>query len=113
MSVMVPTVERAPPRSRRWSTVTTAGRCSIASTAGRESAGRKPRTKAGSVSCSWRRASTAMVSKTSEDLPEPETPVTAVMARLGTAMSRCRRLCSWAPETSIHSVTFSIFKVYL
>ena len=86
-----------PPPRGRWSTMTTAERCSITSTAGRPYLGRKERTKAGRVSLYCRRASAAMVSKTSDDFPEPETPVTTVSLRLGISTSTPARLCSRAP----------------
>ena len=35
------------------------------------------------VSFNWRRASEAMVSKTMDDLPDPDTPVKTVILRLG------------------------------
>lgn len=45
--------------------------------------GKKLRWNAVKVSYSWRCASAAMVSKTNEDLPDPETPVKTVILRLG------------------------------
>ena len=56
-----------PAAEGRWSTMTTAERCSITSTAGRPYFGGKARTKAGRVSLYCRLASAAMVSKTSDD----------------------------------------------
>ncbi|GAA1453837.1 hypothetical protein GCM10009618_16740 [Nesterenkonia lacusekhoensis] len=46
-----------------------------------------------------RRDSAATVPKTSEDLPEPETPVKTVSRRLGISTSTLRRLFSLAPRT--------------
>jgi hypothetical protein len=46
---------------------------------------------------SWRWASAAIVSKTSDDLPDPDTPTNAVMARLGTRTDTFCRLFSRAP----------------
>src|SRR5258705_1582280 len=40
-----------------------------------------------------------MVSKASEDLPEPESPVTTVRVLRGMLTSRLRRLCWRAPRT--------------
>src|SRR6185312_15452913 len=45
-----------------------------------------------------------MVSKASEDLPEPETPVTTVMALCGTSKSMFLRLCTRAPRTTMLSL---------
>src|SRR5690242_17882868 len=44
-----------------------------------------------------------MVSKASEDLPEPETPVTTVSALCGTSKSMFLRLCTRAPRTTMLS----------
>src|SRR5438105_167186 len=65
--------------------------------------GRKLRTKVLKVSLSWRRASAAMVSKTMEDLPEPETPVKMVSWRLGMRSETSFRLFSRAPRISMYS----------
>src|SRR5688500_19982723 len=46
-----------------------------------------------------RRDSAAIVSNTSELLPEPETPVKTVSRRLGMSTSTSRRLFSRAPRT--------------
>jgi hypothetical protein len=99
MSVTVPSVERGPPPSRRWSTTMAVDRFSIRSASGRPSLGRNPRTNAVNVSFSWRCASAAIVSKASEDLPQPETPTDAVMARFGMRTATSRRLFSRAPVT--------------
>jgi hypothetical protein len=53
------------------------------STSGRASVGMKPCTKAPEVSLISRCESTAMVSNTSELLPEAETPVNTVSRRFG------------------------------
>jgi hypothetical protein len=47
--------------------------------------------------------SAAMVPKTSEDLPDPETPVKTVIARFGMSTETSRRLFSRAPRTSMWS----------
>src|SRR6266852_8418271 len=44
-----------------------------------------------------------MVSKAREDLPDPETPVTTVMALCGTSKSMFLRLCTRAPRTTMFS----------
>ena len=62
----------------------------------------KPCTKDEYVSLISRRDSAAMVSKTSDDLPEPDTPVTTVSLRLGMSTDTSRRLFSRAPRTSMH-----------
>ena len=48
-----------------------------------------------------RRDSAAIVSKTSELLPEPDTPVNTVSRRFGMSRSMFRRLFSRAPRTRI------------
>ena len=47
--------------------------------------------------------SAAIVPNTSEDLPDPETPVKTVRARLGMSSETSRRLFSRAPRTSMWS----------
>jgi hypothetical protein len=44
-----------------------------------------------------------MVPKTSEDFPDPETPVKTVSRRLGMSTETAARLFSRAPRTSIMS----------
>ena len=80
----------------------------IRSASGCPSLGRKPRTNAENVSFSWRCASAAMVSNTSDDLPEPDTPTNAVMARFGTCTETSRRLFSRAPVTFRNSACGAI-----
>ncbi len=46
----------------------------------------------------WRCASVAMVSKTIDDLPEPDTPVKIVILRLGIRSETFLRLFSRAPR---------------
>src|SRR5262245_11600297 len=48
-----------------------------------------------------------MVSNTSDDLPEPDTPVNTVIARLGMRSETSLRLCSRAPRTSMNPGTSS------
>ena len=63
----------------------------------------KPWTKALYVSLISRWDSAAIVSNTSELLPDPETPVNTVNRRLGNSMSTSLRLFSRAPVTRIRS----------
>ena len=100
-SVTVPTVERTLAPMRSWSTMIAVVRPSSESTSGRARLGMKVCTKALYVSLMRRCDSAAIVSKTSELLPEPDTPVNTVMRRLGRSRSRLRRLFSRAPLTSI------------
>src|SRR5208282_2608006 len=51
----------------------------------------------------WRCASVATVSKTIDDLPEPETPVKMVILRLGMRSETFLRLFSRAPRISMYS----------
>ncbi|HXM46136.1 MAG TPA: hypothetical protein VN924_33195 [Bryobacteraceae bacterium] len=51
----------------------------------------------------WRCASVATVSKTIDDLPEPETPVKIVILRLGMRSETFFRLFSRAPRISMYS----------
>src|SRR5687767_12536729 len=76
---------------------------SITSTSGRASVGMKPCTKALYVSLISRCDSAAIVSNTSELLPEPETPVNTVRRRFGIATLTSLRLFSRAPSTRIRS----------
>src|ERR1043165_1069702 len=46
-----------------------------------------------------------MVSKASDDLPDPETPVTTVSALCGTSKSMFLRLCTRAPRTTMLSLS--------
>ena len=62
-----------------------------------------PWTKALYVSLMSRRDSAAMVPKTNELLPDPDTPVNTVSRRLGSSMSTSLRLFSRAPWTRIMS----------
>src|SRR5579862_7501610 len=54
-------------------------------------------------SFSWRCASVATVSKTIDDLPEPETPVKIVILRLWMRTETFLRLFSRAPRISMYS----------
>src|SRR5438445_12987233 len=55
------------------------------------------------VSFNWRRASEAMVSKTIDDLPDPDTPVKIVILRFGIRNDTFLRLFSRAPRIAINS----------
>src|SRR3954466_10720679 len=78
-------------------------RFSIASASGWAKRGRKLRTNILKFSFSRRWASVAIVSKTIDDLPEPETPVKIVILRLGMRNDTFWRLFSRAPRISIYS----------
>src|SRR4029077_4614037 len=65
--------------------------------------GMKPCTNALYVSLIIRCDSAAMVAKTSELLPEPDTPVNTVRRRLGSSTLMSLRLFSRAPVTRIRS----------
>src|SRR5687768_9373698 len=53
-------------------------------------------------------ASVAIVSKTIEDLPEPETPVTIVILRFGMRSETSLRLFSRTPRSSMNSFTLHL-----
>src|SRR5207248_444799 len=72
-------------------------------TSGRASVGMKPCTKALYVSLISRCDSAAIVSNTSELLPEPETPVNTVSRRFGISTLTSLRLFSRAPCTRMTS----------
>src|SRR5680860_309015 len=73
------------------------------STSGRARDGMKPCTNALYVSLMSRCDSAAIVPKTREDLPDPETPVNTVSLRLGIDREMSCRLFSRAPCTSMKS----------
>ena len=102
-SVAVPTVERASPPIRCWSTRIAGVSPSRTSTSGRASVGMNPCTNALYVSLISRCDSAAIVPNTSELLPEPETPVNTVSLRFGISTLTSLRLCSRAPWTRIMS----------
>lgn len=100
ISVIVPTVERALPPTCRWSMTIAVVRFSITSASGRSYLGIRLRTKAGRVSFSCRWDSTARVSNTTEDFPDPETPVKTVSFLFGMRRSTPLRLfCRASPST--------------
>jgi hypothetical protein len=102
-SVAVPTVERALAPIGSWSTMIAALSPIRLSTSGRPRLGMKDWTKAVYVSLISRCDSAAMVPKTSELLPEPETPVKTVRRRLGMSTETSLRLFTRAPWTRIRS----------
>src|SRR3954447_16566530 len=102
-SVAVPTVERGLAPMRSWSTTMAVVNPSSTSTSGRVSVGMKPWTKELYVSLISRCDSAAIVPKTSELLPDPETPVNAVSRRFGISTSMSLRLFTRAPWTRIMS----------
>jgi hypothetical protein len=102
-SVAVPTVDRELAPIRSWSTRIAVVSPSSRSTSGRPRVGMKPWTKALYVSLISRCDSAAMVAKTSELLPEPETPVKTVSRRLGISTLTFFRLFSRAPCTRMRS----------
>ncbi len=103
VSVAVPTVERGSAPIRCWSTMIAVVSPSSTSTSGRDSVGMKPCRKALYVSLISRCESAAIVWKTSELLPEPETPVKTVSRRFGISTWTSLRLFSRAPCTRIRS----------
>src|SRR5688572_19262622 len=100
-SVTVPTVERALAPMRSWSTMIAGVRFSRDSTSGRGGVAMKPWRNAEYVSLMSRCDSAAIVSNTSELLPEPDTPVKTVSCRFGMSRLTSRRLFSRAPRTWI------------
>src|SRR6266480_7084450 len=102
-SVAVPTVERGSAPIRCWSTMIAVVSPSRTSTSGRASVGMKPWTKALYVSLISRCDSAAIVSNTSELLPEPETPVNTVRRRFGSSTLMSLRLFTRAPCTRMRS----------
>lgn len=97
----VPTVERELAPIRSWSTTIAALRLRRLSVSGLPWLGMNDWMKAVYVSLISRCDSAAMVPKTREDLPEPETPVKTVSRRLGMSSETSTRLFSRAPRTSI------------
>ena len=99
----VPTVDLGSPPMRCWSTMMAVVNPSRTSTSGRSNVGMKPCTKALYVSLMSRCDSAAIVPNTSEDLPDPETPVNTVKRRFGISTLMSLRLFSRAPRTRIQS----------
>ena len=99
----VPTVEREFAPMRSWSTTIAALRLRRLSTSGRPTFGMNDCTNAVYVSLISRCDSAAIVPNTSDDLPEPDTPVNTVIVRFGMSSETSRRLFSRAPRTSMWS----------
>lgn len=99
----VPTVERTFAPNADWSTTIAAVTPSNPTTSGRAIDGMNPCTNVEDVSLISRCDSAAMVSNTSDDLPEPDTPANTVKRRFGMETEISRRLFSFAPVTTIAS----------
>src|SRR6266436_6690626 len=103
---MVPTVERGL-REEVFCSIEIAGeRPSIESTSGFSICSRNCRAYAESDSTYLLCPSAKIVSKASEDLPEPETPVKTTNLFRGTTTSMFLRLCSRAPRMTMESMWF-------
>ncbi len=76
-----------------WSTPTTLSSCSVPVI-------RRCRPRGSLVPFSWFASAGYSTSLTSDDLPDPDTPVTATKVPSGTVTSMSRRLCSRAPSTT-------------
>lgn len=98
-STAVATVDRALPENRRWSMTVAKVNPSMRSMSAGGCCGSRLRTKDGYPAAAARSASAAMVSKTNEDFPDPETPVTTVNRCFGILTSMFARLLVWAPVT--------------
>src|SRR3954462_1550301 len=107
-SVTVPTVERAFAPIRSWSTMIAVVSPSSTSTSGRARDGMNPCTNELYVSLIIRCDSAAIVPKTSELLPEPDTPVNTVRRRLGISTLTSWRLFTRAPWTRIRSCVSAV-----
>ena len=92
ISVCVPTVERALRTPFFCSSAIAGGTGSIASTSGRSSLSRNCRAYVESDSAYRRCPSAYNVSKASEDLPDPETPVMTVRLPIGIVTDTSFRL---------------------
>ncbi len=110
-SVAVPTVERELAPIRSWSTMIAGLTLWSASTSGRFSCPMNCCTNVGYVSLMSRCDSFAIVAKTSEDLPEPLTPVNTVRRRFGMSTLTFLRLFSRAPTTRIISCESAMWAV--
>ena len=100
-SVTVPTVLRLLAPRRFWSITMQGEMFRMASTGAQVSCGSRRRAYVLNVSTSWRCASMHIVSKTSDDLPLPLTPVKATSRCFGTSTSMPLRLCVRAPRISM------------
>ena len=88
-----------------WSMTMATGRLSMLPTCGRPYLGRYCCTNEGNVSFSSLRDLAAMVSSTSEDLPEPDTPVNTVILYFGIRSETCCRLFSYASLIVMYSLS--------
>ena len=103
MSVAVPTVERGLAPMGSCPTTIAVVRPSSTSNSGLDRVGMNPWRKDEYVSLMSRCDSAAIVSKTSDDLPDPDTPVKTVSLRLGMSTSMPARLLARAPRTRMTS----------
>ena len=101
--VTVPRVDREFAPMRSWSTMIAVVSPSSTSTSGRGIEGMNPCTKELYVSLISRWDSAATVENTSEDFPEPDTPVKTVRRRLGISIEMSCRLFCRAPSTRMTS----------
>ncbi|MNG01257.1 hypothetical protein D3C84_842260 [compost metagenome] len=106
MSVAVPTVDRAFPPNLFWLMIMGTFRFSILSTSGIPKCCNLLRIKLFCVSLICRWASAPIVSKTSDDFPEPETPVKTVILCLGIFNDTFLRLFCLAFVITILSIDY-------
>src|SRR3954466_15833847 len=102
---MVPTVERGFFDVDFWSIETAGERPSMKSTSGLSIWPRNCRAYAESDSTERRCPSAKMVSKASDDLPEPDSPVKTMSESRGRSIETSLRLCSRAPRMISWSAT--------
>src|SRR5690242_14113767 len=102
---MVPTVDRGLRLVDFWSIDTAGDSPSMKSTSGLSIWPRNCRAYADNDSTYRRWPSAKIVSKASDDLPDPDNPVNTMSASRGRSRSTLRRLCSRAPLTIRWSAT--------
>src|SRR5918999_4037826 len=102
---MVPTVDRGLRLVDFWSTETAGDSPSMKSTSGLSIWPRNGRAYEDSDSTYRRWPSAKMVSKASEDLPDPDRPVKTMSESRGRSSETFLRLCSRAPRTMRRSAT--------
>src|SRR5690606_35177285 len=100
---MVPTVERGLRLVDFWSMETAGDRPSMKSTAGLSIWPRNWRAYAESDSTYLRRPSAKIVSKASDDFPEPDSPVNTIIESRGSSRETFFKLCSRAPRITRRS----------
>src|SRR5690349_10454130 len=105
---MVPTVDRGLRLVDFWSIDTAGDNPSMKSTSGLSIWPRNCRAYADNDSTYRRWPSAKIVSKASDDLPDPDNPVNTMSASRGRSRSTLRRLCSRAPLTIRRSATLSL-----